>query len=190
MISFLTVGQPGVASQSEWNEESLMMQLAEVKEADLSFIEHRTSGFLIDKIKLTGTMRYRAPDMIEKSVETPFVENIKIKGDRISVEKISDRGESSIKTYSLSSMETLNTTVEGVRATLSGNLTLLKHNYELELTGDASNWNITLTPKTPKMREFIEKITVSGRHNQISVIETFDADGDESRLDLSYLPVK
>lgn len=167
-----------------------MRKLAEVNEAELTFVERRTSAFLVDEIKLTGRMTYRAPDKIEKFVETPFVENIKIQGDRILIEKISNNGGSTIQSYSLSSLEALNTTVEGIRATLSGDLTALVDNYEVELEGDISDWSVLLTPKNQEVLEVIEKIAVSGSNSQIKVIETFDADGDESRLDLSYQVIR
>jgi hypothetical protein len=173
-------------AQVALDTQSLMQVLAEVKEAELTFIERRTSAFLVDEIKLTGRMFYQAPDKIEKFVETPFLENIKIAGDKILIEKISDNGDSSFQSYSLSSLDALNTTVEGIRATLSGDLTALTNNYEVELSGDMSNWSVLLIPKSPQVLEVIEKIAVSGSNSQIRVIETFDADGDESRLDLSY----
>jgi len=190
LVAVFAAGQAVAASQSEWNTETLMLALAEVKEAELTFVEHRSSSFLIDQLKLTGTMRYLAPDFIEKSVQTPFVEHIKIDGDRLSIETISDRGDSKVQTYSLTSNAVLHTTVEGIRATLSGNLAVLAESYEIELSGNMSDWSVLLTPKNEEMRGHIEKITVSGSESQIKVIETFDADGDESRLDLSYQTIK
>ena len=183
-------GGAAVQAQTNLDAHSLMRTLAEVNEAELTFVERRTSAFLVDEIKLTGRMTYRAPDKIEKFVETPFVENIKIQGDKILIEKISNNGGSKIQSYSLSSLEALNTTVEGIRATLSGDLTALIDNYEVELKGDISDWSVLLTPKNQEVLEVIEKIAVSGSNSQIKVIETFDADGDESRLDLSYQVIR
>jgi len=190
VTAMLMASQAIVASQSEWSTETLMLILAEVKEAELTFVERRSSSFLIDEIKLTGTMRYLAPDLIEKSVQTPFVENIKIDGDSLSIEKVTDHGESRVKSYSLTSHEALNTTVEGIRATLSGNLTVLAENYDIELTGSMQEWSVLLVPKKEEVLGYIEKIAVSGSKDKIKVIETFDADGDESRLDLSYQTMK
>ena len=187
-IAFL--GCKAILAQTVLDTQSLMRILAQVKEAELTFIEHRTSAFLVDEIKLTGRMVYHAPDKIEKFIETPFLENIKIEGDKILIEKISKKGDSSFQSYSLSSLDALNTTVEGIRATLSGDLTALIDNYEVELSGDMSDWSVLLTPKNPKVLEVIEKIAVSGSNSKIKVIETFDADGDESRLDLSYQVIR
>jgi hypothetical protein len=189
-VGIALVGCKTVLAQAVLDTQSLMQVLAEVKEAELTFVEHRTSAFLVDEIKLTGRMVYQAPDKIEKFVETPFLENIKIVGDKILIEKISNNGDSSFQSYSLSSLGALNTTVEGIRATLSGDLTALSDNYEVELSGDMSDWSVLLIPKSPQVLEVIEKIAVSGSNGKIKVIETFDADGDESRLDLSYQVIR
>ena len=163
-----------------------MKDLAMVKEAELTFVEFRTSTFLVDEIRLTGKLRYRAPDFIEKSVESPYLQITTIQGDSISIQKISDRGDSNIRHYSLHSSEALQTAVEGIRATLSGNYAYLKESYELELTGDRENWSVTLVPLDPGMKEVVEKIQVSGGDGRITGIDTTNADGDESRLSLSY----
>lgn len=176
--------------QSEWSTATLMELLGGVQAADLTFTEQRTSTFLFDEIKLTGKMTYRAPDQIEKFVETPFVENIRINGDQISIEKVSNRGKSTTRTYSLAASEALRTTVESIRATLSGNLDSLKHNYDVEMTGDISDWSVELTPKSTEVRGLIERIAVSGSDSKIRVIEIHDSDGDQSRLTLSYQMIR
>lgn len=189
-IGLVFVDYQGVLAQTAWDTQSLMRAFAEVKEAQLTFVEHRTSAFLVDEIMLTGRMVYLAPDRIEKFVETPFVENIKIHGDKVTIEKISARGGSTLQSFSLSSIEALNTTVAGIQATLSGNFTALTDNYDIELSGDMSNWSVFLTPKKPEVLGVIKRIAVSGSDSKIKVIETYDADGDESRLSLSYQMIK
>lgn len=163
-----------------------MRDLAMVQEAELTFVEFRTSTFLVDEIRLTGKLRYRAPDFIEKSVESPYLQVTTIQGNSISIRKTTDRGETNTRHYSLGSSEALQTTVEGIRATLSGNYAYLKESYELELDGDRDKWSVTLVPRDPKMLEVLEKIQVSGAGGRITGIDTTNADGDESRLSLSY----
>lgn len=173
-----------------WSTQRLMHMLGEVEAAELTFVEQRTSAFLVDEIELTGSMSYRAPDRIEKHVETPFVEKIRIAGDLLTIEKVSDRGESSLKTYSLQSLDSIGTAVEGIRATLSGNLDSLNSNYDVEMSGDVEAWQVLLVPLRAEVREIIERISVSGSDSMIRVIETQDADGDESTLTLSYQMIR
>ncbi len=182
---------PAVASpQAAWDTETLMHDLAMVQEAELTFVEHRTSGFLLGETRLTGRLRYRAPDFIEKTVESPFVQVTTIQGDSISIEKVGDRGESVTRHYNIDASQALQTAVEGIRATLSGNYGYLRESYMVELTGDRDSWSVTLVPRDDVMRGVIETIRISGMEARISSIDTTNADGDESRLSLSYQTIR
>ncbi len=182
--------QNAVAGQVGWSTELLMEKLAAVKEAELTFVEHRTSSFLLNKLKLTGRMHYRAPDFLQKIIESPFIERIEIDGDKLVIEKTPPRGEPTIKQYSIASSEDLRTVVEGIKATLAGNLRLLTESYEVEMTGDGSDWSVRLIPKTLEVLQQIERIELSGSDGLIKVIEIFNADGDETSLVLSYIMIK
>jgi hypothetical protein len=182
--------QIAFSGQTEWTTESLMEKLAEVKEAELTFVELRTSSFLLNKLKLTGRMNYRAPDFIQKIIESPFHEKIEIDGDKLSIEKTPTRGEPILKQYSIASSEVLSTAVEGIQATLAGNLSVLTESYEVEMTGDVSDWSVRLIPKSPEALQQIEKIEISGSDRLIKLIETFNADGDETSLVLSYVKIR
>jgi len=168
----------------------VLQKLSQVKEAQLTFIEHRSSAFLVGEVKLTGSMTYRAPDFIVKLVKTPYSQRIEIDGDQLMIEKITDRGESSTQNYSLTASESLKTIVEGFRATLAGDLAILADSYDIELAGDMNAWKVVLTPRKEELLSQIEKIAVTGNNDQIKLIETFNTDGDESRLMLSYQAIK
>ncbi len=176
--------------KAEWSTETLMEMLSQVKEADLTFTEERSSAFLVGDIVLTGSLKYIAPDFIEKRVESPYKQRTKISGDTLLVEKTSQRGESTIQQYSLSSSEALSTIVEGFRATLAGNLAVLIENYNIALEGDMLTWLVTLTPKKPKLSDHLEKIALTGEEREIRTIETTNADGDIARLSLFYQMIK
>jgi len=173
-----------------WSTESLMRMLSQVKEADLTFTEERSSAFLVGDIVLKGSLKYIAPDFIEKRVESPYKHRTKISGDTLLVEKISARGESSIQQYSLSSSEALSTIVEGFRATLAGDLMALLEHYNIVLEGDVLEWLVTFTPKKPKLLDHVEKIALTGAEREIRTIETTNADGDVARLSLFYQMIK
>jgi hypothetical protein len=174
------------ASQATWNAQTLMENLASVREAEFTFTEQRTSTFLMDEIRLSGRLHYRAPDFIRKTVISPFEQVTTIEGDSISIEKTTARGESTTRHYSLNGSEALHSTVEGIRATLSGNYEYLQESFDVELSGDSGNWSVMLVPRDEDIRKLIEKICITGMEGRISAIDTINADGDESRLQLSY----
>ena len=177
-------------AQEEWSVEALMRTLAAVNEAELSFVEQRSSVFLIGAIELKGDIFYRAPDLIRKTIAQPYEEVIEIKGDKITITKTSKRGEPIVQRHSLASSKALNVTVSGIRGTLSGNMDSLLEHYDVTLDGDMQSWLVMLIPKEDIIRQRIERIAISGSGDQINVIDTYDSDGDETKLLLSYLSVK
>ena len=188
MVSFLMqffLCAPALA-ESDWTVESLMQTLAAVEKAELTFSEQRSSVFLIGGIKLKGRIIYQAPDFVKKLIEHPYIESIEIKGDKIIIEKESKRGEPIIQRFSLASSEALNITVSGIRGTLSGDLSQLLEYYDVQFDGGREAWSVTLTPIKEAIRKRIDHIAISGSDNKIHMIDTYNSDGDETTLTLSY----
>ena len=163
-----------------------MDNLASIHEIELTFVERRTSSFLLDEIQLSGRLLYRAPDFIKKTVESPFQQVTTIDGNSIRVEKTSARGETTTRQYSLDASEAIYSAVEGIRATLSGNYEYLRQSFELQLDGDRESWSVLLLPRGEAMRKLIDRIYITGMEGRITSIDTTNADGDESRLRFSY----
>ena len=163
-----------------------MENLASVREVESTFVEHRTSSFLMNEVRLSGKLYYRAPDFIRKTVETPYEQITTIAGDTVSIEKVNARGESTKRSYSLGSHDSLKSAVESVRATLSGNYDFLNKSFEVEVTGNRESWSVLLLPRDGAMRDQVERILIMGVDGKISSIDTINADGDESQLRLHY----
>jgi outer membrane lipoprotein-sorting protein len=174
------------ANQSDWTVEKLMQQLSAISMVNLTFVERRKSEFLTEEMELNGSMVYRAPDYMEKNIESPFIENIVIEGDTISVEKIKKNGKIKKRSYSLTSHAALNTAVEGIRATMAGNFDLLSKNYSIDLQGECDQWKLILVPKNEKTLKYVAQIKFSGQEERINEIETTGSDGDISRLMFTY----
>ena len=156
----------------------------------MTFSEHRSSVFLIGSVDLKGRIVYHAPDFVKKFIEHPYVESIEIKGDKITIEKESKRGEPIIQRFSLASSEALNITVSGIRGTLSGDLSRLLEYYSVELEGHQEAWSVKLTPISEAIRKRIDHINISGSDNKIHMIDTYNSDGDETTLILSYQTIQ
>ena len=163
-----------------------MENLASVREVKSTYTERRTSSFLISDVQLSGKLHYRAPDFIRKTVQTPYEQITTIRGDTVSIEKINTRGESSTRHYSLGAHESLQSAVEGIRATLSGDYEYLQESFEIEVSGTRESWSVLLLPRDEAIRQQIESIFIVGTDDAISSIDTTNTDGDESSLQLVY----
>jgi len=172
------------AYASEFTIEQVMQALAKIRVIDSPFVETKQSMFLTDELKLSGTIRYRAPDWLEKTVNEPFQETTLIDGDLVTIRKSSD--ERQVRRYSLDASPVIERIVDSVRATLAGDLTTLESHYRANLWGQESAWELHLIPRDPELQEIIEQIRIRGAEGRIVQVETYEADGDESVLRLTY----
>ncbi|MEM7561471.1 MAG: LolA-related protein [Pseudomonadota bacterium] len=179
-------GLTAFASAGGWTVNNLMDQLAAVKRAELEFTETRSSIFLTEEVSTRGMMNYRAPDFIEKLVTDPYSERILIDGDQIVVEQQNAKGNNKKRVFLLSNYEALNATIQGIRATLAGDISQLQKSYRIKLEGDELAWELILEPITESTRGLISMINLSGVSEQIRSIEMTEPNGDESKLTLVY----
>ncbi len=173
---------PGYAS--EFTIEQVMQALAKIRVIDSPFVETKQSIFLTDELELAGRIRYRAPDWLEKTITQPFEETTLIDGDLVTIRKPSD--ERQVRRYSLDASPVIERIVDSVRATLAGDLSTLESHYRANLWGEESAWELHLIPRDPELQEIIEQIRIRGAAGRIVQIETYEADGDESVLRLTY----
>jgi hypothetical protein len=80
----------------------------------------------------------------------------------------------------------LKAAVESIQAMLAGDFTMLTENYILHLDGERESWQLNLVPKSAEILEHIEQINLAGVDTEIREIVTIQADGDESKMELTY----
>ena len=156
-----------------------MQSLAQVKAASSQFVERKMLHMLSEPLIASGTLLYVAPDQVEKTTVSPTRERLAVKGDTLTFEGgSSDRP----RTVSLKEQPEIEGIVEGIRATLAGDLPTLSRFYAVQLRGDATAWELVLEPKEPKLKRFIKSIRISGSGNVIRAVNTAEADGDYSEM--------
>ena len=190
VVVMLLLGSISLAQDEHWGIEKLMKDFSMVKHAELSFSETKRSIFLVTDLNIEGTIKYRAPDYIEKNTVTPFIERVVIDGDSMVIEKTTKEGKVDevvqTQTYSVQSHPVLRGAVESIRAMLAGDIEVLEKNYHLSLEGENLDWRLSLAPKESDIQEYIEAIKLHGSHTEVKEIVTIQADGDESKLKLTY----
>jgi hypothetical protein len=70
--------------------------------------------------------------------------------------------------------------VEGMRATLTGDLSTLQRFYSTNLLGSASDWELVLIPRQQEMRTLVRLISIRGGGARINTIELVETSGDRS----------
>ena len=73
----------------------------------------------------------------------------------------------------------------GLVGTLSGNEDELRHAFFIEFVAETCNWRMSLTPKSKRVSEKVQKIDLKGRDQHLDELEILQANGDRSILTIS-----
>lgn len=163
------------AHAAELEVSELMNILSSVKKSEASFTETRHIAMLEAPLVLSGTLSYNHPDKIEKKVTAPYDERLSVEGNKLTYES---KGKP--KALMLDQQPTLRAFVEGIRATRSGDLSTLERFYQVDLTGSAGAWTLTLKPNDAAVRKQVKAIVMSGQNERILQVEVLETGGDRS----------
>lgn len=155
----------------------LMAQLAKVPSASASFTETKNVPLLTTSLRSSGTLRYVAPDYIRKTTLTPTPQDFTLRNDTVTLAM-----DGQTKRFTLSEAPQLAELVEGVRATLAGDLPALRRYYNLSLSGDPGHWQLLLHPKDPALAKILAWMSITGQGAVITEIDSADAKGGETRM--------
>jgi hypothetical protein len=154
-----------------------MDRLAQVPASQVRFQETKYIALLTEPFKLSGTLSYIRPDRVEKRVLAPYEERLSVAGDTLTIES---PGKGNARTLALSSNPLIWAFVEGIRATLAGDLAALQRHYRAQLEGNAQGWMLSLYPLLPEMGRYVVWIRIDGTEDQIRSVEIQEAGGDRS----------
>ncbi len=169
---------PVHAAQPEATEpvslDQLMTTLRRVRHVEARYIERRTLHALRTPIETRGTLRFEAPDELEKASDpTP-----KGAADRLTIE----RGGAVPVVLMLDEHPEIGALVDSIRATLSGDGAALRRSFDITLSGSVGHWQLVLRPHAPAQRAVLQWMRVSGYAERVTAIDTQDSDGDRSEM--------
>jgi hypothetical protein len=173
--------QSPTAQAPRWGLPQLMASLQQVKSASGQFVEHKTLRVLNQPLVASGTLLYVAPDQVQKITVSPQRERLALSGDTLTVEGGPD---DRTRTMSLASYPEVAAFVEGIRATLAGDLPALERFYTVQLAGDPTSWQIDLQPREERLRKLVQSIRIRGSGDQIRAVDTEQGDGDHSEMSI------
>ena len=167
-----------------WGLAPLMLSLSQVRSASATFTERRTSPLLNEPLTAQGTLTYRAPDYMRKTTLSPMPQDFILDHDRVTMSGGTD-GET--REFSLADAPQLGGFVEGIRATLAGDLPALERLYEVELSGEAQGWQLVLRPIDPTLARFVRTIAIQGSQDRIAAVYTLSSDQGDSCMNVSEI---
>lgn len=182
LATALLLAPPLTRAASGFDITSLMRTLAAVETVDATFEEHKTLAALDRPLRLSGTLRYRAPDYFSKQTLRPYRELFEADGARVVSETLAHGR----RTLRLDERPQIAALVASLRGTLAGDLDALRGHYAFALSGDRDAWTLTLTPTDDAVRRVLAMITVSGSGGRVDRVEIVETGGDRSLLTIRH----
>jgi hypothetical protein len=174
----LATGRPALA---DWSIDALMASLAAVPSVDAVFHERKEMAVLATPLEMSGILRYRAPNELQKEVLYPEPVRYAIEADRVVIDQPGGRREE----FALDQYPLLRELTESLRATLAGDLPSLERYYLVRLAGEPTGWELRLEPIDPIIARRITAILIRGSGQAVVGVETLESNGDRSVMTIT-----
>lgn len=166
----------------DWTLEALMRLLRQRRSGRARFHETRTLAMLNAPIESSGVLRFAAPDFLEMRTLHPRPQSVVVRGSQVTLE-LDGRS----RVFALDEQPEVAALVDGIRATLDGDLAALQRAYTTRLRGTPRVWSLELVPRLPAARARIREIDIGGSQATVRSIAIYQADGDHSLMMLHEL---
>lgn len=171
------------AFADEWNLKSLMQELGGRATGKARFSEKKHLSVLDAPIEVSGTLAF-APGRLEKHTLQPRPERMIVDGGTLIIETGADRKTRRLRLQDYPAIWGL---VEGMRATLTGDLDTLRRFYDVELHGTPGDWELLMIPSRSEVSAVVRLVSIRGGNGQITIIEVVQANGDRSVMRVEEL---
>ena len=157
-----------------------MAALAARGSAEAQFTERRYVPVLDAPVQSSGTLRFVAPDRIEKHTLAPRAESLVLAGDQLTLQQ-----GTRTRSLALGDLPDQGLAINSLRGTMAGDLAALRRGWNVELRGEHRQWTLELTPLASGVKQYIDAVQIDGRQDQIDRIEIRQADGVRSVMQIT-----
>jgi outer membrane lipoprotein-sorting protein len=163
-----------------------LLQRAALKGAgEVPFEEKKFVGAVTEPLVTRGVLRFEPPDRLIKKTQTPARETAIVDKDNL---RILDAD--GVETMSMGFWvdPDLRLIFDSLRAVLRGDAAALRKLFETTVTGDASDWTLTLVPKEQSATSRVDHIVVTGDAKRLRGFDIYETGGDRSFTRLLEAP--
>lgn len=179
-LALLVVQAAAAQTAPGFTLPGLMARLARVRAAAASFTETKTMALLTTPLRSTGTLSYEASGDLRKTTVSPGPEEFLLHNGTAT---LTANGQT--KRFTLSQVPQLAGLVEGVRATLAGDLPALQRYYVVSLSGGPGGWQLLLRPRAASLSRMMAWMSITGEGDRITGIDSADDRGGETKMQVS-----
>jgi hypothetical protein len=163
--------------------QALMQLLAARRHGQVDFVEQHFLAVLKRPVESYGVMIYDAPRRLEKRTVEPRPEKLLLDGEELTIER---KGHTHV--LDLAAYPSILPFVEGLRATLAGDLPALERVFTVDFAGTLERWTLTLSPRDSKFSKTVSTVRIDGAGDALHKVEILEANGDRSLMTLRDHP--
>ena len=157
----------------------LMDLMAKVPAREDRFTETKTLAMLTQPMVLKGTLAYVRPNRVEKHITSPYAEHLIVQGDQLTLSS-----KEGTKRIAVDSHPLIRSFIEAIRASLAGEVAVLRRLYHIKLQGTQQDWMLTLRPLDARAAEYLTSITLTGHGDRLTTVDIREAGGDRSVMQI------
>jgi len=166
--------------------DQIMAALRSVHHVDARYIERRYLHALRAPIETRGSLRFDAPDHLEKATDPMAngpADRLTINGNQLTI----DRGTAAPLVLALNEHPEIGVLVDSIRATLAGDGSALQRTFDVTPSGMLDEWQLVLRPRDVRQRALLQWMRIGGHGERITAIATQDGEGDRSEMSIVEL---
>ena len=156
---------------------TLLAALKHPAPTQTAFFERRQSPLLARPLLFSGELQRPAAGTLVKRVLVPYVENTRIEGEKVSVEREGERA----RKFSLRRAPELRALTASIEAVLGGDLALLQKFYTLRMEGSDSAWTLHLKPIDKRLAKRVDAMRFLGSGTVLRCMDLALAGNETSR---------
>lgn len=199
LVALGSITPPLHAQDADEQLVRLFAELGSHRERHARFVERKFSALLKAPVESSGTLVFRAPDILEKRTVEPQRESVLIEGNVVTYEGGPVHANNRKRSFALADAPLLAALIESLRATLAGDLPALRRHYQVSWTapqGEASStarpaaqgWQLTLVPRDRTLLDAVSRIMLRGAGSEVGSVEIVEANGDLTLLRITPVP--
>jgi outer membrane lipoprotein-sorting protein len=175
-----TQAQAPTQAQAEgFDLAALMAAMRAQTSGDARFTERRHVALLDQVLESSGRLSFEAPDTFVRETVQPRPERITVKGNTLTVQQ-----GGRTRTMALDAAPEAALIIDALRATLTGQRELLERHFDIALSGPASAWLLSLTPRDLRLRAQVISVRLAGHGGVVREVLVALPDGDRSVMSI------
>jgi len=158
--------------------DDVLLKLSTHKSFEVGFKEEKVDPFLDIPFMSSGTVSFKAPNYVKKTILKPSKQFFELDGDLITI----SLKENKKQTFLVTEQPEMVAFFESFRSVLAGDKISLKKHFKVAFSGALNQWSITLQPLNERLSYRLNQIVFSGQRDQLLLVETVMQDDSISTM--------